>query len=60
MFVSPLTSPSMKMRGREKGEGGERGGGNFKSALSPLFMVGLGWGKGQICLSPPQLPPNRK
>ena len=29
-------------------EGRERGGGNFKSALSPLFMVGLGWGKGQI------------
>ena len=23
-------------------------------------MVGLGWGKGQICLSPPQLPPPQK
>ena len=56
MFVSPST----KMRGRGKGEGGERGGGNLKSAISPLFMIVLGLGKGQICLSPPQLPPHQK
>ena len=53
MSVTPLTPPYPNIGGREKGEGGER----FKSALSPLNMVRLGWGKGQICLSPLQLPP---
>ena len=51
MFVSLSTPPSLKIEGRG------RGGGNFKSALSPLFMVGLARGKRQICLSPSQLPP---
>ena len=52
MFVTFSTPPPQTLGGVEGGKGGD-----FKSALSPLFMVGLGWGKGQICLSPPQLPP---
>ena len=40
MFVSLSTPPSPKIEGRG------RGGGNFKSALSPFFMVGLSWGRG--------------
>jgi hypothetical protein len=52
MFVTFSTPPSPNIVGRGRGEGGD-----FKSALSPLFMVGLGWCKGQISLSHPQLPP---